>query len=82
MNDEKKYYKLNIDEKKSILNLTEYNDTLKTHKLYYKLSDSIYSFKGIFGNDTIQANTNRKTETDFLLMNRGFHWINEYPFNR
>ena len=19
---------------------------------------------------------------DFLLINRGFHWINEYPFNR
>ncbi|MDX1395217.1 MAG: hypothetical protein R3195_12540, partial [Gemmatimonadota bacterium] len=24
----------------------------------------------------------RKTEVDALLLGRGFHWINEYPFNR
>ncbi len=24
----------------------------------------------------------RKVSSEFLLMNRGFHWINEYPFNR
>jgi hypothetical protein len=24
----------------------------------------------------------RRDPTDSLLMNRGFHWVNEYPFNR
>jgi hypothetical protein len=24
----------------------------------------------------------RKDPSEFLLVNRGFHWINELPFNR
>ncbi len=33
-------------------------------------------------NDTLTGNFIRKTEKDFLLMNRGFNWINEIPLNR
>jgi hypothetical protein len=24
----------------------------------------------------------RRTDTSFLLVTRGFHWVQEYPFNR
>jgi hypothetical protein len=38
------------------------------------------------GIDRRLALTNREdskwTETKFLLVSRGFHWIQEYPFNR
>jgi len=30
----------------------------------------------------IEAVCTRRDPTDSLLMNRGFHWVNEYPFNR
>jgi uncharacterized membrane protein YphA (DoxX/SURF4 family) len=30
----------------------------------------------------IHARLHLQPETKFLLLNRGFHWINEYPFNR
>lgn len=30
----------------------------------------------------IDAKMHRQDESKFLLLNRGFHWINEYPFNR
>jgi hypothetical protein len=30
----------------------------------------------------IRAQLRRVPQTDFLLINRGFHWINEFPFNR
>ena len=32
--------------------------------------------------ETIQAKLRRADEKSFLLTSRGFHWINEYPFNR
>ena len=30
----------------------------------------------------VEAVCERREPKDFLLMNRGFHWVNEYPFNR
>jgi hypothetical protein len=30
----------------------------------------------------VEAIMHRKDPSQFLLTNRGFHWINEYPFNR
>lgn len=30
----------------------------------------------------VEAVCERRDAQDFLLMNRGFHWVNEYPFNR
>jgi hypothetical protein len=29
----------------------------------------------------VRARLHRQ-DASFLLVNRGFHWINEYPFNR
>jgi hypothetical protein len=33
-------------------------------------------------NGKIKARLRRAESSDFLLISRGFHWINEYPFNR
>jgi hypothetical protein len=33
-------------------------------------------------NDTMQVLLKKKDVKDYLLVNRGFHWVNEYPFNR
>jgi hypothetical protein len=33
-------------------------------------------------NGKIRAKLRRADESSFLLISRGFHWINEYPFNR
>lgn len=30
----------------------------------------------------VEAVCERREPKDFLLINRGFHWVNEYPFNR
>ena len=34
------------------------------------------------GDDSITIKLRRFDESKFLLLNRGFHWINEAPFNR
>lgn len=37
---------------------------------------------GTFDGKPIKATLKREDNKDFLLNSRGFHWINEYPFNR
>jgi hypothetical protein len=37
---------------------------------------------GDVGGARIEALCERREAGDFALMNRGFHWINEYPYNR
>lgn len=40
------------------------------------------SIVGTFGGEEIEVLCRRRSPEEFLLMNRGFHWINEVPFNR
>ena len=37
---------------------------------------------GTLGGVPLVVNLRRKEPSEFLLVNRGFHWINELPFNR
>jgi hypothetical protein len=37
---------------------------------------------GRLGSDSLVLRLRRIDENRFLLMNRGFHWIQEQPFNR
>ena len=71
-------------------------DTLKQMLSMYKLEgDSIHlnldykysnnrslRLRGILENDTINIQLIKKELTDFPLKSRGFHWINERPYNR
>ena len=38
--------------------------------------------RGSLAGDALEVNLRRLGPTNFLLLNRGFHWINEYPLNR
>jgi uncharacterized membrane protein YphA (DoxX/SURF4 family) len=40
------------------------------------------NLEGVYGKDTLKVELKRVDESQFLLVNRGFHWINETPFNR
>jgi hypothetical protein len=39
-------------------------------------------FRGAMNTDSIAIHMARKELSTFRLVGRGFHWINEYPFNR
>jgi uncharacterized membrane protein YphA (DoxX/SURF4 family) len=39
-------------------------------------------FKGQLEGHEFEARMHRKDPSSFRLTNRGFHWVNEYPFNR
>ncbi|RRB02721.1 hypothetical protein [Larkinella rosea] len=58
-------------------------DTAHKYRLSYQRPDTnTLILKGMFRKDSIYARLKKQNIEQFLLVNRGFHWINEYPLNR
>jgi uncharacterized membrane protein YphA (DoxX/SURF4 family) len=57
-------------------------DTVNKAKYKYNLDAAYLTFKGSYKKDSVTMLFERYDEKKFLLMNRGFHWVNEMPFNR
>lgn len=79
MNDSGADYGIKVDTVKHEISFIE---NAKAWHLQYKETDSSLSLSGVLQQDTIAVLFKRKGPEDFLLMNRGFHWVSEYPFNR
>ena len=59
------------------------SDTANKFLMHYAQPDSLsLQFAGVFQGDTLDILLKKIEPKDFLLVNRGFNWINEYPFNR
>ncbi|WP_299683659.1 hypothetical protein [uncultured Dokdonia sp.] len=58
------------------------DDATSSFDFEYTKTENTLDFHYIFKNDTISGKTRKLGEEDFLLINRGFHWISEYPYNR
>ena len=72
-----------VDTVKGMLTLTPRKDSTSHFVLSYVRPDSAHlRVEGTWAADTLRVEMDRRDERDFLLMNRGFHWINEDPFNR
>ena len=82
MDKSKLYYKSAIDTLKSEIKLTSYQDSTDSFIINYKKTDNKFNFETIFENDSIKASGRILKKENFPLMNRGFNWVNEYPFNR
>ncbi|MEM6517304.1 MAG: hypothetical protein AAF688_14055 [Bacteroidota bacterium] len=82
MKDQSSWYTYELDSINSTLKMTSSSDSLDVLDLTYTKNDSIISFNGLWKNDTIQIKLKKYDVSKILLTNRGFHWINEYPYNR
>lgn len=49
---------------------------------YIQADSSSLALIGKFKNDSMKVSMRKMTRDDFLLNSRGFHWINEVPFNK
>jgi hypothetical protein len=77
------YYKLQFDHAENQLTLTTIQDP--SHNFVLSVthpSTDILLIEGEFASHKIAARLRRLDESKFLLTNRGFHWISEFPFNR
>ena len=48
----------------------------------YQRDSSMVTMSGVLNQDTLNVVLTRKSKSPFLLVDRGFHWVNEFPFNR
>jgi len=49
---------------------------------HYVESGNELALEGSLEGSAIRTLLRRRDANSFLLLNRGFHWVNEYPFNR
>jgi hypothetical protein len=80
MNDRRKNYTANQDAAKKTIALSSGQ---VTNVFTYTWGDTNHLvLRGSLAGDALEVNLHRLGPTNFLLLNRGFHWINEYPLNR
>ncbi|MEM7367799.1 MAG: DoxX family membrane protein [Bacteroidota bacterium] len=83
MNGKTRWYSFEPDTTDQTIAYHLTSDTVNVYTLGYSWPDSNqFVLEGITDGDTLRIVTTQKTKDDFLLTNRGFHWVNPYPFNR
>jgi hypothetical protein len=83
INDSTNYFAFKIDTLKKKIVMNKYSDTVHKYTFtYYTPNKDSLVLKGTFKKDSIQVRFHKDDVNKFLLVRRGFHWINEYPFNR
>lgn len=83
MTDEARVYRADIDPARKTLALYDPNDKNKKSMLAYARTDPDHlTIEGPLDQQPVSVRLRRVDESKFLLVNRGFHWISEFPFNR
>ena len=74
---------LQLDQEKRTLTLRKREDpSWNTVLTYEQVSPEVITLAGALNGSEMTARLRRSEERKFLLIDRGFHWINEVPFNR
>ena len=74
---------LQLDQEKRTLTLRKREDPgWNTVLTYEQVSPELITLAGALNGSQLTARLRRSEERKFLLIDRGFHWINEVPFNR
>ena len=76
-------FNLQLDQEKRTLTLRRRDDPdWNTVLTYEQVSPEVITLAGTLNGTEMTARLHRSKEHKFLLTDRGFHWINEVPFNR
>lgn len=79
MNDSLKRYEFKVNDTTKTIMAVLGSDT---SRLSFKTDSSLLSIWGRMGKDSVYMRMHRYDIQKFRLVNRGFNWINEYPYNR
>ena len=81
--DQFSWYTTIIDSLQKTILLHKSDDTAVAYAQFkYDLKKDTLFLSGKIQSDSAKIIFIRKTKEDYPLLNRGFHWINEYPYNR
>lgn len=75
-------YRAKTDTLKKQLTLHTRKDTVNKYTLRYERQAKDLKLSGILQKDTLEIHLKHYPMENFLLLNRGFHWVNEVPYNR
>jgi uncharacterized membrane protein YphA (DoxX/SURF4 family) len=76
-------YRLQTDTAKRTATLTPFPDTANKAVLEYAFPDTQHIvLRGRIGTDSVEMRLRRRSEASYLLVSRGFHWVNEVPYFR
>jgi hypothetical protein len=82
MSDSRRRFLFKQAPKSNVLTLTKIEDPKwKAILSYTQTAPGLVAMEGTFDGRKIRATLRRADTSDFLLITRGFHWINEYPLN-
>jgi len=83
MDDSPKSYGAEYDTAKNIVTLTVGEDMSQRYPLTYLRPDADHVLlQGTLAGDNLSVRLRKIDTSKFLLVNRGFHWISETPYNR
>jgi uncharacterized membrane protein YphA (DoxX/SURF4 family) len=76
-------YPAKTDMDKKVITLSDPTDKARAAQLTFdRLTPNTMTFDGSIDGRALHMYTHLVTRDNFLLVNRGFHWIQEFPFNR
>jgi hypothetical protein len=83
MDDSFARYGASIDLKKGTIALTEADDKQwRASFAFHRLATGLMIIDGTMDNHRVHMGLSLVDSSTFLLVSRGFHWIQDYPFNR
>jgi hypothetical protein len=83
MNDSTRRYLAKVDTVTRQVTLwTRADSTTRFPFSFLRTEDGGLLLSGAMSGDSLRVRLRRVDHTKFLLVSRGYHWINEYPFNR
>ncbi|MDB4873398.1 MAG: hypothetical protein JWL97_4402, partial [Gemmatimonadales bacterium] len=83
MNDSTKFYPATMDTVKHQIVVNNAADTVRVYTLNYTFEKpDIMILKGNWMQDSIAIRMHKLNPKNFPLLKRGFHWVNEFPFNK
>lgn len=83
MSDSRERYNVELDEKKRTVTFSKrFDPSSKWTLSYARPEPKLLVLSGTFDGRKVRARLRQQEIPEFLLTTRGFHWINERPFNR
>jgi uncharacterized membrane protein YphA (DoxX/SURF4 family) len=80
MNDQMAWYSFKTDTASHSIAVRSSEERPETRLSYEQRGDRLV-LRGMLDRDTVEIRLTRMDEGTFRLTSRGFHWINEYPYN-
>jgi len=74
--------RMEFDEAKGAVTVTRRGETNSMTRTFKQPGPGLLILEGRYDGANVSASLRRQDDAPPLLISRGFHWINEFPFNR